>query len=420
MHNFRSFSTQSLMLFVWPATRSHSASQSSPINFVWVLDAIAVVLMLRDLSYLRLVGSGVTRELERVTVDSFHFPITNASLQPFFALPDQVLRDLHGACRNAPTNPHSGLPFLVVVIIDDAHAHAVFSQVFSLGSSRLPRSAVWFVSFGKWMPAALRRLGCNVIPYGSDDVREFERYKMKLVMAALLTHFPVECFVLDSDVVLFDDFLALWRYGCDAEFSCDDRTGVSIAELQPGFQINSGCVRWSPTDGARTFIRAAWERVLHVRPTRDQALLNSFLHGRSIGPALWELEFGETRVNYSVVEPSKVANGCIVFCLGRERLCRYAKEHGIQKPYAVHFNYHAPATAKLRTLRLLNLQAKKAIKRGDHEFAWPFWENCTFPEELVCDEWRITEIDRPDNSTPVTQPPIRVHKTDCVKCRKSH
>jgi hypothetical protein len=331
-----------------------------------------------------------------ITLDSFHFPITNSSILPYFAIPPAVLASLYSACLYAPRNPYSGHRFLVTIIVDDTRAQILASQVFSLRAAKLPRSAVWFVSFGTESCKFLARWDCNVIFFNGSSVGELERYKMKLVMAAIITHFPLECFILDSDIVLFDEFLRIWRYGCDVEFSSNDCLAVSLDQFWRGVEINSGCVRWAPTIGAQTFIRKIWNLVPSIAPTRDQAVINAFLHGRRLSRALWALRLGQVTIVYSIIEPWRVPNGGLLFCLGRDRLCNYARNMGIKMPSAVHFNYHIPMMAKARTLRLLNLTIEAAAARGWADFEWPFWENCKWPHELVCKDLWVNITDSVD------------------------
>jgi hypothetical protein len=197
--------------------------------------------------------------------------------------------------------------------------------------------------------------------------------------------------MLDSDIFFFDDFAKLWTYRTDVEFMSDDNLIAETKFLPDHARLNSGLIRYS----ARPIVRLFLDDVLRacLKPVndrhKDQAMLRLFARDMCTreSPELWTLPVQGQKMTFTYVEPWRGATGGVLFCLGKETLCKYVLEHKIDHPVAVHLNYHWPMISKARTMRLLDLAVDKGKCRR------LVWKKCEFPVNLRCMGHQIEDID---------------------------
>jgi hypothetical protein len=347
--------------------------------------------------------------LECATVEPSTNPFVDLRTNPFpalwnwdfvkefgslFVLPVDFLMGLWFYCLKAPVNPDTGDKRLIVVPVDSHFGMGTYSQICSLRASNLPKDSILYCCMDNEIYDDVTGMGVNAILYRNCNLTYRNRHRLKLVLCNLVLRAGLEAYILDSDIFFFDDFSKLWRYETDVEFMSDDNLIAETRFLADHARLNSGLIRYA----ARLITRQFLDEVLRACQKKqndrhkDQAMLRLFARdqARRKSALVWTLVINGKTMTFSYIEPWRGCTGGVLFCLGKKTMCDFVEQNKIDKPVAVHVNYHWPMIAKARTMRILNLTVDKNHCR---DLEWPFWQPCKFPINLKCIGHQVEDID---------------------------
>ena len=283
----------------------------------------------------------------------------------------------------------AGKNWLAVVPFDAKVGVTVRTLICSLLSHGLSASDVLLVCLDWAAYSLATKWNLTACPVGKNvTLSPFEKHKLKLVLPYFLVMNGLSSYLIDSDVVFFGDFWALWQSSFDLEMASNipDVIDSESFSFRKG-ELNTGQVKNQGIDRVALFLRDVIVYSM-VRPKwKDQRSLNAFLKKSKRRPWGWFLP--GYNLSLRVLEPVLAPTGSVVFCRGRHRLRELARRRNISSPVAVHVNWHVYVEAKIRTFRVLGWLVNESCNCPD----WPFWTTSSLPTDIKCQGVFVVQYD---------------------------
>jgi hypothetical protein len=282
---------------------------------------------------------------------------------------------------------------LAFVVVDSNRSSALRSQLCSLPRSGLSPTGIIYITLDSQVALVVRQSGASVVQLDDWPLLVPDRFRLKLIVSYILVRLRIHCYVIDSDIIFFEDLSRVWGFVSDLELQTDDQVRVVAKDLPDDAEINSGFGRYSANFPVICLLKSILEFAAAHPDWWHQRLMNRFLkRSTRVGSNMWVLPTQNALVvSYSFIEPYLVPNGAVLLCSGREALCRFCQNRSIISPVAIHLNYHLPEAAKFRTLAVLGLNFS-GLGHCRRPLVWSFWKTCIWPAGLICDGRLISQM----------------------------
>jgi hypothetical protein len=297
-----------------------------------------------------------------------------------FTLNVYLLKYLADHCKRAPVNSLTGGRYLILVVLDKDFEATFESGVCQWTTGR-SYSGLIYICFEKSTYKELKSLGVKCLLFEGflKDMRSRGIYR--LVFADLVTRAGIECYIVGGNVILFDDFLEIWRWECDMEFDLDHQGGYDLKLMNIAVG-STDLVRYMPVPIVSQFLEKVLDSVTFEPGPSDHRLIWSSLKPTLYRPAplRWTSIVGDANISYTFVEPWRVPNIDAALCHQRGELCWWANKHNLAGPLAVRFNRIVSvevATALLKNLSLLVTDKCTRLR-------FPWWRRCRYPKTMDC------------------------------------
>lgn len=305
----------------------------------------------------------------------------------------QFLFQLIQEFKTAPISRWRNDRYLIIILVDSGRGTTLRTQLCSMQYANIDRDSILYICLDQPSRDIVTQHGYKSLLFDPDQLTYVQRYRIKIVLAYLAIEHNIECFIIDSDIIFFDDFDKIWhlsRTGFNVEISSDEPEVVESGRLHNMFLVNSGLIRFIPGKQTEDFLIT----VLKFAETNnefDQDLYGAILRkARKTdvdGLRIWSCK--TVNLQYITIDPFKVPNGGLAFCRGRQKLCDFAKRYDISSPVAVHFNFHNPAETKRMTMENLGISVESPGSVCIRP-VWKYWPDCNFPSSIYCKDWKIT------------------------------
>jgi hypothetical protein len=299
-----------------------------------------------------------------------------------FAVSIEFVTKLGEACKQAPVNSLTGNKFLILVPLDKTFAPTFKSGICSWNNGRLLNSSVIYICFDKasFHQAQQFPVNCIFFEMFSEEMQMKGLYRH--VFASLVTRAGIECFIVAGNMILFDDFMDIWRWECDMEFALDNIDGFDL-KLMKVSTGSTDLIRYMPVPVVLRFFDRILESAQMKPCPNDCDLIWRFLGSTSYrsAPLRWTSLVDLDNITYTFVEPWRVPSIGLVLCGKRQQLCAFVKYHYIKQPIGVRFNRMVSWAAELSVLRALDLNIMDKCKN----MTWPWWQkSCSYPTGIDC------------------------------------
>lgn len=282
--------------------------------------------------------------------------------------------------RDLPVAPWSGNRYGVFVVVGSRRDSTLITHLCSMRFSGLNARAIVYVCLDYGTFRTVSKWGFRAHLISDGSLTECESYYVKINLASKAVESGIDCFIIDSDVLFFDNFYQLWDLASphfDFEISTDERYAVASSNFSRKLMVNSGVIHFRPSLGSRIFLAAVQKLVTNY--TRcvlfDQDLYRKFTDKAVPVNSVYR-RITVLNVTFKIIEPFIMPNGCISFCYKRPEFCRELERVGRRYPVALHLNYHWTREDKEETLRIYNWE------RTDNPGTCvkPPWTLCSSPE----------------------------------------
>lgn len=303
-------------------------------------------------------------------------------------LDESVVSEFKNFCRGLLAQ---GVSAIVVVAFDSSVGVTARTMLCSLEQASVLAEQVLCICFDADAVTLTREFNVTGLLWRSSrHLTALERYRVKLVVPLFAMGEGLDCFIVDSDVFFLGNFFSLWNDRWDLELASNAPSVVRVSDFEFGkHQANSGLVKYRCKASTVAFQRDVVGYAFTHPKLKDQEVLHHFLSKAVRKRFNWLVPGYGLAVR--VLEPLQAPTGSALLCVGRSGLRELAKRCDVEKPVAVHLNWHVFVEAKLRTLRLLGwlINGSQCVP-----LTWPFWSVQELPEELVCSGPYIRLCDR--------------------------
>jgi hypothetical protein len=218
------------------------------------------------------------------------------------------------------------------------------------------------------------------LAYNGSEYAQIERFRF--LTCNFVLRAGLECYLIDSNVVLFGDFLDIWSWILELEFASDDSENFRSKNMIS--LPSSRLVHMAPSE----LVRSICDDIVQfsIMQNFGNNLLAGFFGIRlaKYRDDAWYIQYGDRLQPFEYVEPWRGPNLGVLLCPSiRRDLCMWARRRSLMRPVAVSlppekFESQGGQNQAMRILRLL-------LEESDcRAFRWSFWRQCDFPFSVVC------------------------------------
>ena len=282
----------------------------------------------------------------------------------------EFLDKLRDFARKTPINPATGYHIVEFSVCNAGFIEFAANLYCSSVKAGIPKNRYVFIATDMESYETLSALGASVIHLASNftknsvtDRKILDYVKLAKLRPTILHQFllwGLETVLIDSDVVILEDFIDLFSPVSDMDVGFDSKELVAVPTRLPFWEVNMGILRFVPTDPVLQFF-PEWLSQSYVSPkVHEQKKFKTMMRNRPqtlMGDSIVKIDYNSTlSLKMHYLDPMLVTNPGATLFYSKDKFRAEAKRRGIRKPKVVHLFHCMSINQKRSALRSLKLR----------------------------------------------------------------